>query len=273
MTSPITQKRIVFLCVGVLLLLMLFGTVMYFENTSESEIVQDDISKVPVSLEGKSAFEIGQYYFNHDEDKTGPYDLAKAQYFYTQEIENNPKGNDIVWYQSGRIDFLNGNFDAALEKFEKQREYFGDSIPNVYYMIGLTYGYKARQTNNPEDWKKGEDAFKKSIEFFYQAPWPRVDLAWLYFAQGKYEEMKPVLEEGLTYEANNPWLLNMYGLALLNTGEKEMAKEYFIFALELSEKMSPTDWGESYPGNNPEFWIQGLAEFKATIQKNIELAK
>lgn len=218
-------------------------------------------------------FELGQYYFNSDDNPSGPYDLVTAQYYYEQEIARAPKENNLLWYQSGRVDFINGDFDNAIEKFDKQIEYFGDEIPNVHYMIGLTYGYKARKTDDVAHWRLAEEAFGKSIEFFYEAPWPRVDLAWIYFAQGKYEQMKPVLEEGFLYEANNPWLLNMYGLALLNTGDKDMAHEYFTFAKEIAGKMTVSNWGRSYPGNDPESWEEGLNEFKELIQKNIDLTE
>jgi tetratricopeptide (TPR) repeat protein len=222
-------------------------------------------------LAGMTDFELGQYYFNHDDDPAGPYDIAKAQYYYEKEIAQNPKGNKLVWYQSGRIDFINGDFDRALEKFATQIEYFGDSVHNVYYMIGLTYGYKARVSGLPEDWKAGEDAFLKFIDFSPQAPWSRVDLAWIYFSQGKYEQMLPVLQEGLQYRPDNPWLLNMYGLALFNTGNTEMAREQFYKAKEQAALLTTDDWGRAYPGNNPEAWGRGLSEFRSIIEKNIEL--
>ncbi len=228
---------------------------------------------VPAELWGVDNFTLGQYYFNHDDDSAGPYDLKKAQFFYERAIAENSAANNILWYQSGRVDFINGDFDKALSKFQQQRTYFGDDIPNVYYMTGLTYAYRARQTGSTENWKQAEIDFKKAVDFFYEAPWPYVDLAWVYFSQGKFDDMKSVLEKGLSYESNNPWLLNMYGLALLNTGDRELAHEYFLFAQEQAEKLTVEDWGNSYPGNDPNVWGAGLAEFKTLINKNVLLSK
>jgi tetratricopeptide (TPR) repeat protein len=227
--------------------------------------------QVPASLWGKGDFAVGQYFFNHDDNPGGAYDLAKAQFFYERAITQNPQGNNLLWYQSGRVDFINGNFDTALLKFEKQREYFGDTVPNVYYMTGLTYAYRARVTDSKEDWRKAEEDFQKAVSFFPGTPWPYVDLAWVYFSQGKFEQMLPLLEKGLSYESNNPWLLNMYGLALLNTGEQKLAHEYFLFAEEMAEKVTVEEWGRSYPGNNPALWAEGLEEFRSLIKKNIEI--
>jgi tetratricopeptide (TPR) repeat protein len=227
--------------------------------------------RVPAHLWASDDFTVAQYYFNHDDDPSGPYDLSKAQFFYDKAIAANPAQNPLLWYQSGRVDFINGDFNNALYKFSKQQEYFFDVIPNVYYMTGLTYAYRARVSGSADDWVQAEKDFSKAVEVFYDAPWPYVDLAWVYFSQGKFEEMKPVLEKGLSHEANNPWLLNMYGLALLNTGEKALAHEYFLFAYEKALALTVADWGKSYPGNNPDLWDDGLLEFKSLIKKNIEL--
>lgn len=255
---------IIFFCFGVYLYQA--SADAFTEDHPVAEVEDGDV-------EQKSFFELGQFYFNHDDEPGGPYDLELAQFYYEKAIAQDPGGDPMQWYQSGRIDFLEGDFDEALRKFDKQLEHFGDQVPNVYYMIGLTYGYKARITGEAEDWKKGEEAFETFISYFPEAPWSRVDLAWIYFSQGKFEEMKPVLEEGMRYESNNPWLLNMYGLALYNTGDTAMAYEYFTFALELAQKLTVEDWGKSYPGNNPELWGEGLEEFRSIIQKNIALAQ
>ena len=256
----------VLLCVVVVLLVV---DIYAIYNRSKS----DDTMVIPEDLRADVLFQLGQYYFNHDDDPAGPYDIEKAQLFYEEAVAKDPLQNNQAWYQLGRTYFIQGDFDSALEKFDKQIELFGQEVPNVYYMIGLTYGYKARSTNDPEDWKKGEEAFLKFVSLAPLAPWSRVDLAWLYFAQGKYEAMFPVLEEGLLYRPDNAWLLNMYGLALLNTGEKEKAHAQFTKALEIAVTLTPEDWGESYPGNSPDIWKQGLSEFRTAIEQNVLLTQ
>jgi len=139
-------------------------------------------------------------------------------------------------------------------------------------MKGLTYGYKARQTGDPNDWRQAELGFINFLPYAPGSPWTRTDLAWVYFSQGKYEEMKPVLEAGLEVLPNSPWLLNMYGLALLNTGDRDGALENFQKAQNQAAELTEEDWGRSYPGNHPELWGDGLAEFRHIIQKNINIA-
>ncbi len=217
-------------------------------------------------------FALGQYYFNEGDPVDGAYDLVKARHYYEEALRNDPAGNSAAWYQLGRIDFLEGKFDAALYKFAKQTQYFEDQNPNVYYMIGLVNAYKARETKKEEDWQKAEEAFQKFLTYFPDNPWGSTDLSWVHFMQGAYEEMKPVLEKALEISPHNPWLLNMYGLALLNTDKKTEASEYFVRAKEEAEKLTVEDWGRSYPGNDPNSWRAGLEEFLTAIERNLRLS-
>lgn len=217
-------------------------------------------------------FLAAEYYFNHGPDADGTYDLSLARHYFEAALAGNPQGSNIAWYQLGRIDFLEGKFDNALMKFAKQVEYFGDSQPSVYYMIALTYGYRARLYNRPADWRQAEANFRHYLEFDPDSPWARTDLAWVYFSQGKYEAMLAPLEEGLVKHPDNPWLLNMHGLALLNTGQAAAAQEAFEQARESAGRLTPSEWGRSYPGNDPASWAKGLREFQATIATNLTLA-
>jgi tetratricopeptide (TPR) repeat protein len=185
-------------------------------------------------------------------------------------IELNEKADPNVWHQLGRIDFLEGRFSEAIYKFNKQIEYFGEAIPNVHYMLGLTYGYRARETEDVNDWRHAEEEFRKFLDFNPYDPWAHVDLSWVLFSEGKYEEMKILLEEVTDRYPDNPWVLNMYGLALLNTGEREAAHDHFTRALEEADKLTVEDWGNSYPGNDPGSWPKGLSEMKRAIRHNLD---
>jgi hypothetical protein len=70
-----------------------------------------------------------------------------------------------------------------------------------------------------------------------------------------------------------PWLLNMYGLALLNTDDKDGARMFFEEALYLTKKLTPEDWGKAYPGNDPSVWSVGLAEMTSSIEENLARAQ
>lgn len=258
------DKWTVFFC---FLLLVVLASILFQRN--ESITVYDDEQVGPTLAE--DPFLRGQYYFNADADPAPPYDLLKARQAYEEVLNASSSSHSLAWYQLGRIDFLEGKYDNAINKFQKQIAFFGDQVPSVYYMIGLTYGYKARATNDPQDWQKGAEGFQKYIEIVPHSPWARTDLAWIYFSQGKFEEMTPVLEEGLEIHPDHPWLHNMYGLALMNTGDSKNAKMHFDTALIGAKKLSPEEWGNAYPGNNPASWSKGLDSFIDAIEKNRQL--
>lgn len=214
---------------------------------------------------------LGDYYFNYGTYADGTYDLTLARKHYEMALEENPIGDNWAWYQLGRIDFLEGRFNDALYKFDKQIEFFGNTQPSVYYMIALTHGYKARMWGASESWEPAAENFLHYLELDPSSPWARTDLAWIYFAQGSYDEMLEPLRVGLEINPDNPWLLNMYGLALLNTNDKEGAQEYFLKAKEKASDLTTEEWGRSYPGNDPKAWSKGLKEFQETIEFNLQL--
>ncbi len=242
-------------------------------NQSLKQKSNTDTTTPAQTLEGKSSFELGEYYFNTANNPDGVYDRELARKHYSESIRKDPKGNELHLYQLGRIEFIEGNFLSALYKFDKQIEYFGDTVHNVYYMIGLTNGFLARRIEDAAAWQRGAEGFQKFLEYEPDSPWARTDLAWIYFAQGKYEAMIPVLETVLDQNPNHAWLLNMYGLALLNTDRKDEAREQFLVAKDAAAELTVPDWGRAYPGNDPKRWPEGLSEFLAIIDKNITLTK
>jgi tetratricopeptide (TPR) repeat protein len=93
----------------------------------------------------------------------------------------------------------------------------------------------------------------------------------VYFSAGKYEEARDAALDGLKNGPDNMWLNNSLGVALLNLGDKEGALEAFIIAEKSAEKLTPADWGVSYPGNDPVMYESGLEETKASIHHNLHL--
>lgn len=270
--QKIVNKKVLSLLAIFILLLVLLSLLFYLYDVDSTADLDKNISALgEFSIDDQDPFYLGQYYFNHDDDPAGPYDLVLAREYFEKAISEDPEGHPLQWYQLARIDFIEGKFHAALYRLDKQIEYFGDSVPNVYYMVGLTNGYKARRGGDQEDWEKGAEGFEKYLEYDQGSPWARTDLSWIYFAQGKYKEMIPVLEEGLLFHPEHAWLLNMYGLALMNTNRRDEAKEQFLKARVSASKLTVTDWGKAYPGNNPEDWTQGLKEFQGAIEKNLAL--
>jgi tetratricopeptide (TPR) repeat protein len=221
-----------------------------------------------VFTEDTSDFEKAEHYFSAEY-----YDLEKARQYYTASIRANPTANVLQWYQLARIDFIQGDFESALHNLDKQYEYFGEQVPNINYTYGLVYGFRGDLLNREQDFRLAEKHFLKFLEYMPDSPWARVDLSWIYFSLREFSNMIAILQPIYDDQQNNPWVLNMYGLALLNTGQTQEAVDHLTRANELVAEVEAQEWGEVYPGNSPTDWEIGVAEFRKAVQMNLELAK
>lgn len=262
--------RIKFVYVAIIAVLML-GLVGYVERMRIADALWEEfrLGTVAYFLDPTAdrAFAMGNYYFNWNFE--GAYDLERAEYFYQEALGHNPNLSG-PWYQLGRIDFLKGNFDAAVFKLNRQINLHPDVREPFYnrsqYVRGLTYGYMERYDRAEKDF---QDLLERTEEDAHWAYY--VDLGWLYFSQGKFKELGQASAEGIVHYPNNPWILSNLGLALMNLDQPE-AVFVFEFALEEANKLTLDDWQRAYPGNDPRLAAQGLSEMIAAIEENLVIA-
>lgn len=203
----------------------------------------------------------GNYYFNVYGD--GVYDLDKAQKYFNLALKIYPKVPD-AWHQLARIDFLRGDYAAALQKINKQIEIHGDNFMASYYIRGLIYGYAGRLDEAEKD-------FLKFLEWDSKNWAAHNDLAWIYFQKGDYDSARTIAQKGLVFAPANPWLLTIYGASLINLEQKEEARIALEQALNEALKLTEKDWHRAYPGNDPRIAGRGIKEMISAIQFNLGL--
>jgi len=261
-----TQLKL-YTAIFIMVVIFFMMSMLFYKSSDAGYFTWNTFHRFPktvlfISKDASLAVEIGDYYFNADGD--GVYDLEKAQVYFKKALDLDPRV-PLAWYQLARIDFLNGDFGDALFKMNKHISVHGDSLPNVYYMRGLIYGYD----NQLEVAEKNFLKYLSYDKFSWAA---YTDLAWVYFRQGKYEETKKIAERGLEKNAGNPWLLNMYGVALLNLGDKKSAYATLEQALSRAKKIQLIDWARAYPGNDPRVAEEGIKAMLEAIEYNLTLA-
>jgi tetratricopeptide (TPR) repeat protein len=275
------QLTSVHLFVGIatlLLILAIFGASDRYFEMRTTEPARNYQNIAPPEAIADDHFALGDYYFNQSPHGVAEaYDIEKAAHNYNLAIIQAAERGELVpqylWYNLARIDFVQARLDGAISKLEQQLVVHGDAVPQTHYMLGLAYGYRALETKSVADWEKAEAGFMKFMEYAPESPWPRVDLAWVYFGQGKFAEMLPLLEDGIAINGDHAWLLNTYGLALLNTGDKEGAKQAFTRAQQAYQRLTVADWKLAYSENDPMFWNRNFELFGATIDYNLSLAE
>jgi tetratricopeptide (TPR) repeat protein len=199
--------------------------------------------------------DIGNHFFSPQ-----AYNLMRAQRQFLRVIELDKKYPG-AHYQLGRTYFIVSKFPQAFLEMEAE-ERVNPSFGKVHYMKGLIAGYA-------KTFPLAEREFKEFINYdsFNWAGYN--DLAWIYFAQGKFKESEDIALQGLKNAYENPWLHNALGVAQLAQQNKAEAKSNFEIAKKGFQKMSAGQWGGSYPGNSPAQHDDGLTATLKAVERNI----
>lgn len=253
------KKRLWVLAVSIVLIIVLGGVSL---RSSFGEILCSvgACGRVASFLGVQSAeshFTLGEYFFT----SSPQYDVRQAQHHYREATRIDPTLPG-AHYQLGRTYFIVGRLEEAYAEILKEEE-LRPEFGKVHYMKGLIAGYM-------KNFRDAEYEFKKFIEFdsFNWAGYN--DLSWIYFAQGNYHYAEATAREGLIHAAENPWLHNAVGVALLAQERPEEALPHLKKAQEGFDKLRPSDWGTSYPGNAPQEHVNGLDASRQAVQRNIE---
>jgi tetratricopeptide (TPR) repeat protein len=256
--------RILFVC-ALLATLIVVG--VYIKRTEVGTFVWEKTHSafIATTLNQNPDFlvTVGNYYFNDTNEHT--YNLPKAKKYFLKAVKKDERVRD-AWHQLARISFLEGNYPEALFYINNQIYFHGRGLMSAYYMRGLIYGYAGK-------YKEAQENFIIFLGWDQKNWAAHNDLAWAYFQGGRYEEAYVIAQRGLAFNPENPWLLNMAGVALLNQGKKKEAQPLFETALTNMKTLTPAAWVRAYPGNSPAIAEQGLAETIQAIEKNLEKSK
>ncbi|HEY4486956.1 MAG TPA: tetratricopeptide repeat protein [Candidatus Paceibacterota bacterium] len=257
------EEKVSPVVITVIALMIVLGLAAFFKKEEVARVSWILLKNPELSMRiypnAELAMQIGNHYFNTDGN--GNYNLAKARAAFEKALSIDSMVPD-AWHQLARIDFLESNFGGALEKINTQIELHGNSFMASYYMRGLIYAYRKEFGDAEKDFQTYIASDKKN--------WAaHNDLAWVYFEEGKYAEAKKVAQNGLLFNANNPWLWNMVGISLMNLGKLDAAHAALLKALEEVRVLDENDWHRAYPGNNPLLASQGLMKMRQSIEFNI----
>jgi len=207
------------------------------------------------------AMQIGNYYFNG-----GAYNLDRAKKSYESAFNLKPD-IQLAHYQISRIYFLKGDFNSALDEINKELK-LRPEIPNSYYVRGLILGYRG-------NFREAESDFFKFIKLI-PSQWAGYnDLAWIQVKLKKFQDAKETILKSFKNipleKDRNPWLWTSLGIAYLNLGEYNKAKEAFLSAEEKTNKINADYFWSAYPGNNPKQAENAYSQFKSILNLNLAL--
>lgn len=207
------------------------------------------------------AMKVGNYYFNG-----GAYNLNRAKKSYELALNLKPD-IQLAHYQIGRIYFLEGDFNSALDEINKELKLHPE-IPNSYYVRGLILGYR-------DNFREAESDFLKFIELVPNQWAGYNDLAWIQVKLKKFQDAKKIILKAFKIipleKDRNPWLWTSLGIAHLNLKEYNKAKEAFLSVEEITDKINADYFWSAYPGNNPKQAKSAYSQFKSALNLNLAL--
>lgn len=189
-----------------------------------------------------------------------------------EKLPGNKKSH-YTYFLLGRIYFVENELEKSIENYNKSIA-LNPAHKESYYGLGLSFGflspvfYKDAQNNFEKYIELEEEEFEQTGKRGYGVWAGYNDLAWIHFLQGDFAKAEHVSKKALTFSPDNPWLLNMLAISLIEQGKCPEAYPLIQKAKNLAEKMSAEEFGEAYTGDNKNWWPKGLAQMKQTIREN-----
>lgn len=188
-------------------------------------------------------------------------------------LENLKKENKdyYTYFLLGRIYFVKGHLEKSINAYTKSIDLKND-FAKSYYGRGLSYGFY-----DDKYLRHSESDFKKYLELEDRNAyglWAGYnDLAWVYFLTGEFHQSENTARQGLEISKNNPWLLNMLATAQIEQNNCKDAVANLLQAQNFAEKLTPTQFGEAYSGDNKIWWASGLEQMQETIEHNLQICE
>jgi tetratricopeptide (TPR) repeat protein len=265
MVLPKNQKTLLLLVA--LLCVIFIGQILLFQKEKIGTVIwkytrNERIADLFISNNEQFYYSVGRYYFNQES-----YDLDKAEKAFRRVLKINPNAS-YAHYQLGRIYFIHGKFDRSLDELHTEITLHPEN-KRTHYMLGLVYGYRG----NAGDLEISEQHF---IEFTKWATknWAGYnDLAWIQIRLKKHNEARDTIYRAFEIlpktKDTNPWMWTTLGIAELNLGSYTNARDAFLYARSISEKIDPEYFISAYPGNDNKNANEIFKQYQSTISFNL----
>lgn len=220
------------------------------------------LSAYRLSPTAEEALALGQMHF--DSHRPALYDIDEAQKYLEEAYKMNPRLR-AVNHELGRIAFLRGEFDTALSYLDAEIEMYGETMPRAFYVRGLIQGFRGEYDAAALDY----------LVYLKYDPesWAAInDYSWVLLKSRHQQQAAEVLEKGLEYSPNNPWLLNNASIAYYELGNYQKSQEMAMFAQHYAESLTADSWLTAYPGNDPKVAQEGIVALRQSIADNMHMA-
>lgn len=208
-----------------------------------------------------TAFEFGQQYLTAT--TTAAYNVSAAEYFYKRTIALDP-AYPTAHHQLARIYFLKADYERALAEINTELSIDQEKKnPSAYYVRGLIEGYLM-------DYDAAVRDYREYVKLQPERWEGRTDLAWVLIKTGAYDEARRVIDDGLSQNPGNSWLLSVRATVLFEQGNLPDALTTARLAKDAVDVITVDQWLTSYPGNAPAVAETGITTLKIAAKKNLD---
>lgn len=185
-----------------------------------------------------------------------------------EQYENNlarGENEKISLYALARIYYISGQSDKSLDAIAAYKKKYPDE-KRIYYISGLANAYAG-------DLVTAEKEFITFIDSGLST-WPGyLDLAWVYFQQGEFDDAEFTLAKAVEMFGDNVWLNTSRGAVALAKGNNDAAVEYLLRAKDQVADLTVAEWQKNYSLNNPENFADQIAQMRSVIETNLAYAR
>lgn len=249
MSEQHTQKGILFIAVAAALIgiVWAFSSVFHFGN--EVARVTGDVSDY---------IEDGHRYMRLE------YNINAAKDAYEKVLTFDSE-NKMALYSLARIYSIVGDYDDAIAVIDLYKDLY-PTDDRIHYVAGLAYGFKG-------DLNKAQNEFEAFISSDIAEWQGYLDLAWVNFRQGDFDDAEENLLMAIDTYGDNVWLNTSLGAVYVAKGENERAAAVLGAAREQVDVLTKEEWANNYSYNDPEKFDAEIAQMKNIIDVNIALAE
>ncbi|MBL4644661.1 MAG: tetratricopeptide repeat protein [Candidatus Pacebacteria bacterium] len=174
-------------------------------------------------------------------DVSGSYSLEGLTTEYEERLALDENDKDAL-FSLARIYYIGNQTEKSLAAIAQYKELYPEE-KRIYYISGLANAYGGNL-------RVAELEFLEFIDSGLSR-WPGyLDLAWVYFQQGEFDQSQEKLDIALENFGSNMWLNTSRGAVALAQGEGEEALRYLYRAREQAKTVTAQEWRENYSFND-----------------------
>ncbi len=197
-------------------------------------------------------------------DVSEPYSLEGLATEYEDRLALDENDKDAL-FSLARIYYIGNQTEKSLTAIAQYKERYPEE-KRIYYISGLANAYGGNL-------RVAELEFLEFIDSGLSR-WPGyLDLAWVYFQQGEFDQSQEKLDIALENFGSNMWLNTSRGAVALAQGENEESLRYLYRAQEQAKTVTVEEWRENYSLNDPAEFENEIDRMRAVIETNITYAQ